>query len=276
MFKRTISAFAIAAVAYLGVAQAQSNVTFTLKSGEKISGQLIDFGGVGFTVKVNNDDRRIPTGDVAVVDFGNSTMTAADWAKVNAGQHLIWLKNGETVTGQFQDIGGSRSQKVTVKTSTGERLLDTSEISRIVLARTDDAPAANAANATAGTTGSAAIVVSGKQQWTPTGITVRRGETLTFNTTGEVQLSGAADDVAVANGAKSGRMAPDAPLRNVIVGALIGRIGNGRPFGIGDQATITAPASGQLFLGVNDRQLDDNSGEFRVEITRPGGGAIRR
>lgn len=271
--KRTITALAIAGVAFLGVAQAQENATLTLKSGERISGQLLDHGGVGFTIKVNNEDRRIPTNDVAVIDFTGGTMSAADWAKINAGQHMVWLRSGQTVAGQFYDIGGTSPLNITMKTDSGDRVITSSEIARIVLARTD-AAAANAP-ATAATTGNAGIVVNSKQQWTPTGITVRRGETLTFNSTGEVRLSEAADDVAVPAGARSGRMAPDSPIPGSIAGSLIGRIGNGRPFGIGDQTTLVAPAAGQLFLGVNDGHLNDNTGEFRVEITRSGTG-IRR
>ena len=38
---------------------------------------------------------------------------------------------------------------------------------------------------------------------------------------------------------------------------------------------VTMPAAGQLFLGINDNDFSDNSGEFRVEITRSGTG-IRR
>ena len=58
MFKRTILALAVASVTFTGVAQAQENATLTLKSGEKISGQLMDLGGVGFTVKVNGTEIR--------------------------------------------------------------------------------------------------------------------------------------------------------------------------------------------------------------------------
>jgi hypothetical protein len=32
------------------------------------------------------------------------------------------------------------------------------------------------------------------------------------------------------------------------------------------------PAAGRLFLGINDDNFNDNSGEFRVEITRTGSG----
>jgi hypothetical protein len=278
MFKRTISALAVAAVAYMGAAQAQENATLILRSGERISGLLSDHGGVGFTIRVNNEERQIPTNDVAVVDFSGQPMTNADWARVAAGQHLLWLRNGTTVAGEFYDIGGTRPLSITMKTAEGERVFSSTETSRIVLARTDAAVAAynplalNRPTAAATTgTAAAAVVVRGNQQWTRTGLTVRQGETLTFSATGEVQLGLDAVDVATPAGAKSGRLAPRSPIPNSLAGALIGRIGNGRPFGIGDQTSIPAPASGQLFLGINDDNLNDNTGEFRVEITRSGG-----
>ncbi|MEO8520663.1 MAG: hypothetical protein ABI603_04825, partial [Acidobacteriota bacterium] len=58
------------------------------------------------------------------------------------------------------------------------------------------------------------------------------------------------------------------PLPNALAGALVGRIDNGQAFGIGNLTTVSMPASGQLFLGVNDDKLDDNQGEFRVDIQR--------
>jgi hypothetical protein len=57
-------------------------------------------------------------------------------------------------------------------------------------------------------------------------------------------------------------------MPNELAGALIARIGNSRPFGIGDQTSIPMPAAGVLFLGINDDGLQDNTGEFRVEIRR--------
>lgn len=280
MFKRTISALAIAAVAYVGVAQAQESATLTLRSGERLSGQLIDLNASGFTVRVNNEERQVPKNDVAVIDFAGGTMSSADWAKVPSGQQMVWLRNGQMVTGQLFDIGGTSPLRLTFKTDSGDRDLTSAEVGRIVLAHTDAASAGGNSPSTAGTTGTgntASVVVNAKQRWTTTGITVRRGETLTFNTTGEVRLSAAGDDVASPAGSSSGKMGAQAPLPTSLAGALIGRIGNGRPFGIGNQTSIPAPAAGQLFLGINDGQLDDNSGEFRVEITRSGtGDPVRR
>ncbi len=82
MLKRTILALAVVALPLSSLAVAQENATLTLRSGEKITGQLEDLGGVGFTVRVNGAQRQIPTNDVAVIDFGGSSMTDADWKKV--------------------------------------------------------------------------------------------------------------------------------------------------------------------------------------------------
>src|SRR5689334_16866690 len=105
MFKRTILALAILALPLSG-ALAQESATLTLRSGEKVTGQLEDLGGVGFTVRVNGDQRRIPQNDVAVIDFGGSTMSDADWAKVPEGEQRVILKSGEVINGQLTDIGG--------------------------------------------------------------------------------------------------------------------------------------------------------------------------
>lgn len=269
MFKRSIIALAVAATAYVGIAQAQENATLTLRSGERISAQLIDLGGVGFTVRINGQERQIPTNDVAVIDFTGGTMSNEDWAKVAAGQHVTWLRSGETISGNLYDISGTSPLRLTLHTPSGERVVGSNEVARIVLARTDAAVSGTTGGSPANlapATGTG-IVVSGRQAWTPTGITVRRGDVLTFNTTGEIQLSGDATDVAGSAGAKSQRYAPNSPLPRNFAGALIARAGN-TVFPIGNQTRVTMPANGQLFLGINDDGFEDNVGEFRVEIGR--------
>jgi hypothetical protein len=49
---------------------------------------------------------------------------------------------------------------------------------------------------------------------------------------------------------------------------LIGRVGNGTAFGIGNQSEpLSMPAAGVLYLGVNDDNVDDNRGAFAVTVT---------
>ena len=266
MFKRTILALSAAALLFTGpVLQAQENATLVLRSGERISGQLVDLNASGFHLKVNGQDRAVPQGDVAIVEFDARSMSNADWAKVNQGQHVVWLRNGETVTGELSDIGGTSPLRLTFKTNSGERELNSNEVTRIVLARTNDAPAA-----TTGTTpgDQKGITVSARQAWTPTGINVRRGQTVTFNTTGEIKLGPETTDAASPAGSNAGRYDRNAPLPQSLAGALIGKIGvNGKPFGIGNQTSVPMPATGLLFLGINDGDLNNNEGEFRVEIS---------
>ena len=269
MLKR-MSFASLAVVAMVAGTAAQENATIVTRSGEKISAQLIDMGGAGITVRVNNQDRQIPTGDLAVIDFsGNGDVPAADWARVSRGGHTIWLRNGETIRGQLVDIGGTNPLRISLKTPSGDRDLSSSEIGRIVLARPSTAgPTTGGSGSTPSIPEGQGIAVAGNQQWTPTGLAVQRGETFSINATGEVRLSADAADLASPTGSRSGKMAAKAPLPNVPAGALIGRIGNSAPFGIGDRATFSMPASGQLFLGINDDHLADNEGGYRVTLQR--------
>jgi Ca2+-binding EF-hand superfamily protein len=111
------------------------------------------------------------------------------------------------------------------------------------------------------------IDVNAQTRWTETGLHVNVGDVIVFNASGTVRLSANESDVASTAGATSGRRAPSAPLPDALAGALIGRIGDSAPFGIGNQRQITAPGSGQLYLGVNDDHLEDNSGGFHVRLS---------
>jgi hypothetical protein len=269
MFKRTALSAFCAAVMLVTVGYAQESATLTLRSGEKVSGQLVDLGGVGYTIRVNGTNRTIPENSVAAVDF-TGAMSDADWAKFS-GSPVIVLRNGQTVQGSLADIGGTSPLKLTVHTSSGDREMSSTDVAEIITARPDNAVA------TAGTTAvnpavtqtqavPGAIAVPANQPWTATNRTVRKGQTVSFSATGQIQLSTDTNDIADANGSKQARYAANAPLKNVLAGALIGRIGtNGTPFPVGQQ-TLTMPASGVLYLGVNDDGFPDNQGTFQVVI----------
>ena len=267
MVKRTILAVAVA-LALAGSAQAQENATLVLRSGEKLQGQLVDMGGTGFTVRVNGQERQIPTNDVSVIDFtGSGDVPDADLSR---GGQTIWLRNGQTVDGQLYDISGTSPLKITFKTSSGDRELASSEIGRIVLSRPNTAVATSGSASTVNMPEGGGVAVAGTAAWTPTGITVRRGDRVTFNATGEVRLSTDAADMATAAGARSQRRSANAPLPDTYAGALIGKVGNSAPFPVGESQTVTMPANGQLFLGINDDHVADNQGGYRVTVRREG------
>ncbi len=273
MVIRTALALSLYALALTAPASAQENATLVLKSGDKVAGQLIDMGGIGFTVRVNGQERQVPLKDVSTIDFTSGGIEP-DLNGVPEGKHAIVLRNGQIVTGQLFDISGAVPLKITFKTESGTREFSSGEVAQIVLARTTGPVATTGEVELAPATGEG-ILVSGNRQWTPTGITVRKGQTLLFNTTGEIQLSMDASDVAVSAGSRIARYAAQAPLPRVLVGALIGRIGpNGAPFPIGNMTSVPMPATGELYLGINDDDVNDNRGEFRVEIRHTRGGAL--
>ena len=87
---------------------------------------------------------------------------------------------------------------------------------------------------------------------TDTGIDVRQGDRVAFRVTGQIQWGSGPDSSSGADG-NAVMMKPDFPVPSVPVGAFIGRVGNGPGFGIGNQTQpLSMPASGRLFVGVND------------------------
>lgn len=273
MLKRTLlTACGAAAILMTAAAYAQDTATLTLRSGERVSGQLVDLGGIGYTIRVNGAERQVPQNDVAVIDFSGGTMSDADWAKFT-GPSIVVLRDGETVNGSLYDISGTSPLKLTIRTNEGDREIASTDVARIIMAK-PDAPVGTAGSTRpAPATPEPAAVVPGSitvtatQPWTATTLHVRKDQRLTFSTTGEIQLSDDAADIATADGSKRGRHAPNAQMKDVLAGALIGRIGpDGQPFAIGTMPTIVAPGTGILYLGVNDDGFADNHGGFQVVV----------
>ena len=110
------------------------------------------------------------------------------------------------------------------------------------------------------------IVVNSAERWTDTGISVDAGDMVTIDAEGRIQMSDSPDDVATPAGARSGRLAANAPLKSDPAGMLIARIGNSPPMAIGEHRTMRTTHGGELYLGVNDDHLPDNRGDYRVTI----------
>src|ERR1700731_3923784 len=92
---------------------------------------------------------------------------------------------------------------------------------------------------------SVTVKVEATHPWVDSGLTVRKGERLSFSADGTIQWGTKPDQVAGpdGHGAKAGKLG---------AGGLIGRVGyTGKPFPIGStRSPIVMPKSGKLFLGV--------------------------
>ncbi len=121
--------------------------------------------------------------------------------------------------------------------------------------------------ATSGINNSNLIYVDANQRWTDTGIDVQAGDTVVVDAQGTAQLSDDETDTATPAGSRTGRRAPQAPVRQGPAGGLVARVGNGNATFVGARETMRAATSGRLYLGVNDDYLNDNSGEYRVNVS---------
>lgn len=112
------------------------------------------------------------------------------------------------------------------------------------------------------------IVVPGNTRWLGTGIKLVKGQTVHFTATGTIKWGSdpVGKEVGPDGRPHEGRQGRPLPGRHL--GMLIARINPhyDKPYGIGSTNVFKTPADGELELGINDDELEDNSGNFRVQI----------
>ena len=117
------------------------------------------------------------------------------------------------------------------------------------------------------------VAVNGVPAWTDTGIALTAGESVSISASGTIYIGNS----SVANG---GVETPDGaacsdlgsellsfPLPSAPCWSLIGKIGAGPAFFVGSSASFSSSGSGELFLGPNDDNLGDNTGNWTAHVT---------
>jgi hypothetical protein len=261
---------------------AQESATIVKRDGSRVSGRFEAWNRNTNTlyVRVNLGDQRIiPFGEAAVIDAqGNGeNLPETELGPARGGDHVLVLRTGDVIRGRLTNIEGGEGsgeedtpRMVTFKPNdAGERRVRFSEVRRIYLGNYPVAPTAAAGTPLPEEAVPAdAIRVAANAGWVDTGVNVRRTDRVAFTTTGQVQISGDAEDRAISAGSLKGTKAPaGAPAPGLLAGALIARVGNGAPFPIGDQTQpLPMPGDGRLFLTVNDDHFTDNQGAFSVTL----------
>lgn len=280
---RILSAAALAGALALPTATfAQNSRTLLMGSGKRVSGELASYDQTTIDVR-DTSGARFPQklSDVVLIEFGGDASQVPE-AELKAARdagvaQLLVLRNGSRSAGRIVDFvneGGPDAALIFDAQGQGRQNVRLGEVARLfVNPLTDQALAALGAAATTAvpsTTGDSdtrTLKVPGSTAWMDSGLFVRQGERFLFQADGTIRLRGGEAEAKPA-GAVDGSRAPNAPLPTSLAGALIGRISNGQPFGIGDQPMIAMPAAGRLYIGINDDTLGDNSGEFTVKIVR--------
>lgn len=279
-FALVLAAFALPSVSYAQAGH-EHRATVLLRNGDRVAGVLEDVENNTVYVRVSqNDQRKLNVSEVALIDFagGATGLPDTELSVARGSNHLVLLRGGRSVQGQFVDIrggeegGAGEPHSLIFRTTDGsEQTLALDNVSRVYFGNFPTSTVADSAPApsTSDPVPAGAVRVPGNTTWVATPHTVRRGDRVTFSASGQVQLSESADDVAQAAGSLKQRYAQGSPLPQNFAGALIAKVGNSAPFPIGNITTpITMPADGQLYLGINDDEVSDNRGEFIVQIMR--------
>ena len=111
------------------------------------------------------------------------------------------------------------------------------------------------------------VVVAGHSAWTDAGLDVQAQQHIIVDATGAVVAN--PENTTTPDGFvgkpewRKYNVVPEAPHM-----ALIARIGeSGKGFLIGTAFRGPAPASGRLYLGINDRDTRNNTGAFKAIVT---------
>src|SRR5437879_5212877 len=169
--------------------------TFVLTSGKRVSGELTYKGGTDFTL----NGRDYLSSQVAIIAFQPGDPTAAELSQLpdtdnpsdEHNRHMFVLRNGQVIHGKLYHISADGEtimfDPLGGNSVADRRSIPASEIARIYITPTGARSIYNnvlntppAAVATSGIAANGAIIVAANQPWTDTGITVRRGDRVSF------------------------------------------------------------------------------------------------
>jgi hypothetical protein len=211
--------------------------TVVLRDGRRIQGDLISVRGGSVRFEERQGDRVLRSWDLARADVQRIELEPGSWSGPPPREKPAPGDERWEPSDRRDQPAGGRSEPGREPDDEGEPA--------------DEGPV---------------VEVRGDRPWTDTGLDVRSGGELVIEAEGEVQwglLSTNGPD-----GDESSTQHPRSfPLPGHPGGALIGRIGRGRPFYVGSGGEpIRLRESGRLYLGINDDKLDDNSGAYEVRI----------
>ncbi len=209
--------------------------TIRLKDGSIIKGKIVSFGGGRFVVAVGSRQLNFSASEVESITFDADSMPSSNVKASNDNNSTI------ITVGQNSTPANPPAPTVKVNQNTSEKSSKPIEIGVKVLAD-------NTSNG-----------------WTNSGWVVRKGQRIRISGAGRVSLGGGrfAAPGGVASLPDAGKL-----MAQESTGGLIAVIGdnNNEFIFVGETKEFVAQRDGALFLGINEGNLDDNSGVFDVKI----------
>jgi hypothetical protein len=231
--------------------------TIHLKDGSVIRGQVISFKDQQFTVLIGSgaQGRRsrtlIYTEDVESIEFDSATTAAASV-----------LANEDAPT-------NTPANSNTAPVYQPPRSNPTPDTNRIP-PRTNTTQPSPASSPTFFTIKVAVRADNANNGWTNSGLVVRKGQRLRISSTGRVSLGGGRFSTP---SGMPGLADNSKLMRTEATGALIAVIGDDNDdfLLIGTRRDFVAQRDGVLFLGVNEGNLNDNTGTYDVVVEAEAG-----
>jgi hypothetical protein len=194
------------------------------------------------------------------------TMATVVCATVVVAADTLYLRDGSRVEGELIRVDAGRLE-FREGSGWGSKTLrfDLAEVQRIDFSGRDDSPVGGIGRP--GGMREREVIVSADVPWIDTGIDVRSGQTVYFETLGKVRWGKNRQDGPA--GENNSPRNPGRPIPNRPAAALVGSVGGpGQDifFIGGETGALRLRAAGRLYLGINDDVFTDNSGNFRVTV----------
>ena len=234
IIRATVSSILILALSMLALAD-----TIRLKDGSIIKGKIVGFGGGKFVVAMGEGARR-----------RELTFLAEEVESIKFDEPVATPQNAST---------RNASYKEPVKAD------EPREPSRMVIRGDQPSKPASAEKMKPIEWRIKVLADNTANGWTNTGWVVKKGQRIRITGDGKILLgrnqSSPPSGVAAINDEQK-------LLKNVATGALIAVIGddNNDFIYIGATREFTATRDGALFLGINEGNLEDNSGSYNVKV----------
>lgn len=267
--------------------------TIRLKDGGIIKGKIVSFTGGQFVIVVGEGQRErrlsFTAEEVASIEFDSSVSpvpSVQNTAQIPSNSRKPEIKtvgNTTIITPRQSEYGDvsennapAASSKKDVKSSSGNTNSSSprtnsntvpADTNSTAKTSTNNSPIINASTAKSKPISIPVNVLADNTSngWTNTGWVVKKGQMIKISGSGRVSLGNGrfTDAGGVASLPDANKLLRDKPTGGLL--AVVGDDNNDFIF-VGNSYEFTATRDGTLFLGVNEGNLNDNSGSFNVTV----------
>ena len=240
--------------------------TIRLKDGSIIKGKIVNFTGGKFTVAVGEGSRRrqmsYSADEIESIQF-DAPQTPAETFKVSNQNVGTANQNNSAAENKIITVG--QINKTPTPPVAPPETVKADNTTRTNPVQNNIPNKPSVAKAKPIELNVKVLADNTSNGWTNSGWVVRKGQKIRISADGRVSLGG--DRFTTSSGIAA--LPDDGKLmKNVPTGALIVVIGddNNEFIYIGAEREFVAARDGSLFLGVNEGNLNDNSGAFDIKI----------